>query len=85
MKCAQQLQKEREKSIERLKLDWLDLLMENLFCCRSSSSSSAVVIDGGGGSSSSRVSEGEKMKSDEERLHPTVLVDKSVETSSFFK
>ncbi|KAL7451629.1 hypothetical protein ACHAWC_003452 [Mediolabrus comicus] len=89
-KRAEQLQKERERSIKRLKYDWFDLLMENLFCCRSSSSSSSVVvIDGGGGSSSSRVSEGEKMKSDDdeekERLHPTILVDKSVEGSSFFK
>ena len=88
-KRAEQLQKERERSIKRLKYDWFDLLMENLFCCRSSSSSSVVVIDGGGGSSSSRVSEGEKMKSDDdeekERLHPTILVDKSVEGSSFFK
>ncbi len=84
-KCAEQLQKERERSIKREKLDWLDLLMEDLCCCRSSSSSSVVVIDGGGGSSNSRVSEGEKMKSDEERLHPTILVDKSVEGSSFFK
>lgn len=83
-KRVEQLKEERERSIKREKLDWLDLLMENLFCCRSSSSS-AVVIDGGGGSSSSRVSEGEKMKSDEERLHPTILVDKSVEGSSFFK
>jgi hypothetical protein len=82
-KCAEQLQKERERSIKRLKLDWLDLLMENLSCCRSSSSS-AVVIDGGGGGGS-RISEGEKMKSDEERLNPTVLVDKSLEASSFFK
>jgi hypothetical protein len=80
-KCAEQLQKERERSIKRLKLDWLDLLMENISCCRSSSSS-VVVIDGGGGSSSSRVSEGEKMKSDEEI---PVLVDKSSEASSFFK
>jgi hypothetical protein len=47
-KCAEQLQKERERSIKRLKLDWLDLLMENLSCCRSSSSS-VVVIDGSGG------------------------------------
>lgn len=89
-KCAEQLQKERERSIKRLKYDWLDLLLESLFCCRSSSSSSSVVvIDCGGGGGSSRVSEGEKMKSDEEeekeRLHPTILVDKSVEGSSFFK
>jgi len=83
-KRAEQLKEERERSIKRLKLDWLDLLMEDLCCCRSSSSA-AVVIDGGGGGSSSRVSEGGKMKSDEERLHPTVLVDKSLEASSFFK
>ena len=84
-KRAEQLKEERERSIKREKLDWLDLLMENLSCCRSSSSSSAVVIDCGGGSSSSSVGGGKKMKSDEERLHPTILVDKSVEGSSFFK
>ena len=83
-KRAEQLKEERERSIKRTQLDWLDLLMEDLSCCRSSSSS-AVVIDGGGGGSSSRVSEGERMKSDEERLHPTILVDKSVEGNSFFK
>ena len=93
-KRAEQLQKERERSIKRTHLDWLDLLMEDLSCCRSSSSSTAavVVIDGGGGSSSSSVGRGgKKMKSDDdedeekERLHPSVLVDTSVEASSFFK
>ncbi len=83
-KRAEQLQKERERSIKRTQLDWLDLLMEDLSCCRSSSSSTAavVVMDGGGGSR--RVGGGKKMESDEERLHPSVLVDKTVGASSSF-
>jgi hypothetical protein len=82
---------ERERSIERMNLDWCDRIMEDMgvcwrnvrnFCCRGGGVVDGVVV----------VVE-ESMKSDngveiiddvEKRLHPSVLVDTSVEASSFF-
>jgi len=71
---ARTLREERERSIERMNLDWCDRIMEDLgvswsrvlkFSCKGDS-----VVDG---------------VEENTVLHPSVLVDASVEASSFFE
>ena len=75
---ARALKEERERSIERMHLDWCDRIMEDLRvgCSRvlKLSCKGSTVVDG------VYVMKGEN----DHVLHPSVLVDTSAETGSFF-
>jgi len=75
---ARALKEERERSIERMHLDWCDRIMEDLRvgCSRvlKLSWKDSTVVDG------VEVVKGEN----DTMLHPSVLVDTSAETGSFF-
>ena len=81
---ARALKEEREKSIERMHLDWCDRIMEDFRVCCSRvlklSCKRSVVADG------VDVMKGENDTVDtvDTVLHPSVLVDTSAETGSFF-
>lgn len=75
---ARTLKEERERSVDRMQLDWYDRIVEDLRVgCSSAkkwSCKSKAVVDG---------VEGSKRETGS-LLHPSVLVDTSVETSSVF-